>query len=149
MKVKQRIFTKLRIVVLICAAAFVGKAHAATYGAQIEVSPMPFSPGQTVSITANVSGPFSNATEYVAVSDGTKIVFNRTVLNLGAVAKGQTKKFAVPWPVDTERGLCPFRTMTNACCLNSSSYLRLRRTGFSGPRLDFDSPFFMIVSLIF
>jgi len=27
--------------------------------------------------------------------------------------------------------------------------LRLRRTGFSEPRLDFDSPFFMIVSLIF
>jgi len=27
--------------------------------------------------------------------------------------------------------------------------LRLRRTGFSGLRVDFDSPFFMIVSLIF
>jgi len=25
----------------------------------------------------------------------------------------------------------------------------LRRTGFSGLRVDFDSPFFMIVSLIF
>lgn len=94
---RPKIFTKLGIVVLIYAATFIGNAHAATYGTQVAVSPMPFTPGQTVSITANGSGPFSNVTEYVSVSDGSQIIFEKTVPNLGAIAKGQTKNFAVSW----------------------------------------------------
>src|SRR6266540_3169875 len=55
----------------------------------------------------------------------------------------------IPRASATERGLWPLRTMANACCLNSSSYLRRRRVVFSELRVDSDDPFFIVVSLIF
>src|SRR6266511_1573377 len=55
----------------------------------------------------------------------------------------------IPSASATERGLWPLRTMANACCLNSSSYLRRRRVVFSELRVDSDDPFFIVVSLIF
>jgi hypothetical protein len=39
--------------------------------------------------------------------------------------------------------------MANACCLNSSSYLRRRRVVLPKLRVDSNGPFFMVVSLIF
>lgn len=98
---RRRIVINWRVGVLICLAILIGKTDAATPGTQVAVSPMPFSPGQTVSIKANVAGPFSNASEYVSVSDGTKIVFETTV-SRGAIAQGQTKSFAVDWPVPAD-----------------------------------------------
>src|SRR5262245_56096696 len=55
----------------------------------------------------------------------------------------------IPSASATERGLWPLRTIANACCLNSSSYLRRRRVVFSELRVDSDDPFFIVVSLIF
>lgn len=101
---RQRIVTSLSVGVLMCAAIFIGKTDAATLGTQVTVSPMPFTPGQTVSIKANVSGPFSNATEYVSVSDGTQILFEKTMTGLGAIAQGQTKSFSVNWVVPSNLG---------------------------------------------
>jgi hypothetical protein len=94
---RQEIFTTLRVIAA-SAAIFAGNCYAATYGTQVAVSPMPFSPGQTVTIKANVSGPFSNAKAYVSVSDGTQ-TFDIPVQNVGVVASGQSIPFSTTWKV--------------------------------------------------
>jgi hypothetical protein len=46
------------------------------------------------------------------------------------------------------RGLWSLRIIANACCLNSSSYLRRRRVVFSELRVDSDDPFFTWISTV-
>ena len=83
----------------ICAATFIGKAQAATYGANVTVSPMPFSGGASVKIKADCFGPFSNVTEYVSVSDDTHVIFDRRIPRNVKVDRGQSVPFTVDWTV--------------------------------------------------
>jgi hypothetical protein len=86
-------------VLVVLMAVFAGGASGEGFGTQISVSPMPFRGGQTIAIKANCSGPYTNLTAYVAVSDGTQDIFTPTLKNLGPVAKGQSLPVMVGFPV--------------------------------------------------
>ena len=90
-----------RISIALCAVALAWitipteNCFASTIGTNKKVSPMPFTPGQSVTIKATASGAINSVTEYIHVYGGKETLCEQTLKNLGPVAQGQTKEFSV------------------------------------------------------
>lgn len=70
-----------------------GNGYAAS-PAPASVSPMPFSAGQPASVSANIVGPFTNASAYVSIASGGVSIVDQRVSNLGSVGAGQSQPFS-------------------------------------------------------
>ena len=96
---RRIIYCTVIALTLVAAASLTRQADAGTVATDVSISPMPFNAGDTVNITATAVGPFSNVTEYVSVSDGAQVLFEKRIPNQGSIASGQRKPFSVPWNV--------------------------------------------------